>query len=469
MTQIEISRAARLDMAHVLHPWADLSRLGDEPPLVIAGGDGAHVVDDHGNRYLDAIGGMWCMTLGYGREDLAEAMSDQARRMAYYTPFGAMANEPASVLAARLAALAPGDLDRVHFTTCGSTAVESALRFVHFYFTATGRPEKHHVISRVDAYHGSTFLAASVSGKAWDRTHFKYEDGFVHLLSSPNPYRRPVGLSVEAFLDRLIEEFEQTILAIGPDKVACLIAEPILASGGVIVPPEGYHRRMFEICRRYDVLYVSDEVVTGFGRLGHFFASEARFGVVPDLLITAKGLTSGYLPLGAVLISESLVREVSGDKAGDKGVFTNGFTYSGHPVSCAVALANIDLMERDGICRHVQDVGPYFIDKLQGLRRFPIVGDVRGDHLMACVECSTGFLDDLPTLADIRIAQQVDAHCQRMGLLIRPYESLCILSPPLVITRDEVDEMVAILARGLEATQRDLERAGSHLGEVTGC
>lgn len=449
-------RAATLDMKHVLHPWADMATLGAVEPLVITGAKGARVLDAEGKSYLDAIGGMWCMTLGYGHEGLITAMTDQARRMPYYTPFGAMTSQPASELAGRLAGMAPGDLTRVHFTTGGSTAVELALRFVHYYFTATGRPQKRHIISRRDAYHGGTYLAASVSGKAWDRTYFAYEENFVHLLTSPNPSRRPAGVTVEAFCDLLIKEFEELILRLGPENVACFIAEPILASGGVIVPPQGYQRKTLDVCRKHGILDISDEVVTGFGRLGHFFASEPRFDVVPDLLVIAKGLTSGYIPLGAVMISERLVREISGANAGARGVFTNGFTYSGHPVACAVASANISFMEQERICDHVREIGPYFIQSLNKLRRRRIVGDIRGDHLMACVECSTGLTGDIPTLPEIVLAHRVDAHCQKMGLLIRPYESLCILSPPLVITRAEIDELCEILDHGLELTERDL-------------
>ncbi|MBN3758339.1 aminotransferase [Paraburkholderia sp. Tr-20389] len=437
------------DCAHVLHPWANVAALGAEAPMMLVEAEGVRVKDSQGNTYLDAIGGMWCMTVGYGRHELADAMQKQALRLPYYTPFGAMANEPAAELAARLAALAPGDLKRVHFTTCGSTAVESALRFAHYYFGATGRPAKKHIVSRVDAYHGSTYLAASVSGKQWDRTCFHYEDTFVHLLQSPNVLARPPGMSVERFCDRLVDAFERLIARVGAENIACFIAEPILASGGVIVPPDGYHQRMLEVCRRHDVLYISDEVVTGIGRLGHYFASEARFGIVPDMIVSAKGLTSGYQPLGAVLISERLLAEISGPRAYGHGVFTHGFTYSGHPVACAVALANLDLMEREGVCAHVREVGPYFQARLAELRDFPVVRDIRGDHLMACIECRTpdgsGDLDEA-----IRIAGRIDAFCQAKGLLVRPYENLCILSPPLIVSRADIDAICEILRAALE-------------------
>jgi adenosylmethionine-8-amino-7-oxononanoate aminotransferase len=460
---------ARNDMRHLLHPWANLATLGEEAPLVITDAKGTRVTDDEGRTYLDAIGGMWCVTIGYGCAEMADAIRDQAMRMPFYTPFGAMTNEPAAKLAVRLAALSPGDLDRVHLTTCGSTAVESALRFAHYYFGATGRPQKKHIISRKDAYHGSTYLAASASGKTWDRTCFQYESAFVHHLTAPNRYRKPRGVSDERFCEWLVAEFEQSIHVIGPENVACFIAEPILASGGVIVPPPGYHAAMLAVCRRHDILYISDEVVTGFGRLGHFFASEAHFGIVPDIIVTAKGLTSGYQPLGAVLISERLVQAVAGANAMPNGTFTNGFTYSGHPVACAAALANIEIMERERICDHVREVGPYFMRRLQELRRFRIVGDVRGDHLMACIECMHEEVGDIPGAADIAIAQRVDWHCQQMGLLVRPYESMCILSPPLTISHEEIDELCGILGAALAKTQHEVERGELIAEDLSSC
>lgn len=446
------------DARHVLHPWADLSALGRPESLIVCEADGVEVVDSRGRRYLDAIGGMWCVTVGYGRRELVDAMRSQAQRMPYFTPFGDISNAPATELAAVLADLAPGDLNRVHYTTCGSTAVDSAVRIAHLYFASRGLPEKRHVLSRVDAYHGSTFLAASLSGKEADRTRFQYESQWVHHLESPgyDPDTSPV--SAEQRLRELVEGMKRTITEIGPEKIACFIAEPILASGGVLVPPPGYHEATRELCRQHDILYIADEVVSGFGRLGHFFASEVRFGIVPDLLVTAKGLTSGYQPLGAVLISDRIADSLVRGADPAKPVFSNGFTYSGHPVACATALANIDVMKRDDICGHVREVGPYFIDRLRELRTSPIVWAVRGDHLMACVECRVpGEVG--PTPRNQALAQRVDSYCEEAGLLVRPYENLCILSPPLIITRADIDRIVSILADALARAEQDL-RAG---------
>lgn len=443
------------DANHLLHPWADLTALGTQNALVIKEAKGVHVFDSTGKKYLDAIGGMWCVTLGYGHEELVEAMAEQARTMAYYTPFGDVSNSPSVQLAQKLAELTPGDLNRAHFTTCGSTAIDSAVRIAHYYFAAQGKSSKRHVLSRRNAYHGSTYLAASLSGKLADRTLFQYESDFIHHLSSPEFDPDIADETAAVRLQSLVDEMEAEIVRIGADNIACFVAEPILASGGVLVPPPGYQVATRELCRKHDILYISDEVVTGFGRLGHFFASETRFGIVPDMIISAKGITSGYQPLGVVMISDRIsdtIRECAPD---EKPVFSNGYTYSGHPVVCATAVKNIEIMQRDDICGHVRDVGPYFIQRLRELTESPIVYTVRGDHLMACVECWTGE-EKGPTPRNMALAQRVDQYCEESGLLVRPYENLCIMSPPLVVERSDIDRITTILADALNRAERDL-------------
>ncbi|QFZ24629.1 aminotransferase [Saccharothrix syringae] len=443
------------DTRHVLHPWADLTVLGKQESLIISEANGVEVSDSRGKKYLDAIGGMWCVTVGYGNEELTRAIAAQALKMAYFTPFGDVSSEPAAKLAAMLAELSPGDLNRVQFTTCGSTAVESAVRIAHYYYASQGRPEKHHVLARVNSYHGSTFLAASLSGKAVDRTTFHYESDWVHHLENPVHDPDNAQVSAQERVDALTAGMEAAIARIGAGNIACYVAEPVLASGGVLVPPPGYHEAALEVCRRHDILYISDEVVTGFGRLGHFFASEAKFGIVPDMIVTAKGLTSGYQPLGAVLVSDRVANAIAEAANPEKPVFSNGFTYSGHPVACAAAIANIEIMRREDICGHVREVGPYFIRRLRELRSSPIVAAVRGDHLMACVECHVpGEVG--PTARNQAMARRVDAYCEEAGLLVRPYENLCIMSPPLVVTKGGIDRIVDIMAESLARAERDL-------------
>jgi len=446
----------------VIHPWEELETYGQNERTLISRAEGVYVFDSEGNKLIDGPGGMWCVNVGHGRQEIADAAARQMSRMTYCSPW-ALANAPAARLAERLSALAPGDLNNVFFTTGGSTAVDSALRFVMFYNNVLGRPEKKHIITRADAYHGSTYLAASCSGKGRDKSWFDYQTDTIHFLSSPNPYRKPQGMSDEAFGDAKANELEQKILELGADNVAAFIAEPILASGGVIVPPDGYHRKCLAVCRRHDVIYISDEVVTGFGRLGHMFASEAEFGIVPDIITAAKGITSGYLPLGAVLISSRLLERVTGENS-RRAMFSNGFTYSGHPVACAAAMANLDILEDERILEHVRSIAPYFQARLAELKDLPIVGDVRGRGLMACVECVSSRESRNPLQLDYAIGNRIDAHCQRLGLLVRPIINMCVMSPPLVITREQIDDLAYRLRAGIEAAMADLQREGLWAG-----
>lgn len=440
------------DKKHIIHPWSDLGN--DDDPVIIESGKGIHVFDTHGNQYIDSISGMWCVNLGYGNHEMAEAIAQQCVQLAYYTPFGDMASPPSIKLAAKLSRLTPGDLNHFQFTNSGSTAVESAIRFVHYYFNCLDQPEKKHIIFRENAYHGSTYLAASLNGKKCDRSYFNYITDIVHPISDPNPFKRPAGMSIEDFCDLRVRELEEKIIELGPEKVACFIAEPVMGSGGVIVPPPGYHKKTLEICRKHEVLYISDEVVTAFGRLGHYFASEEVFGIVPDIITVAKGISSGYQPLGAAIISEKLMSRISGTAARENSYYTNGFTYSGHPVTCSAALKYLEIMERDNMNAHARDVGAYFMERLETLREFPIVGDVRGVCLMACVECVVS--DD--EQENIAVARRVDEFCQEKGLIVRPYENLCILSPPLIIDRDGVDQIIDILRASIMATMEEKQK-----------
>jgi adenosylmethionine-8-amino-7-oxononanoate aminotransferase len=324
---------------------------------------------------------------------------------------------------------------------------------VQFLNNRLGRPEKKIVLSREKAYHGSTYLAATVTGKERFKTRFDKADDLVRFLPDVNPYRRPAGMSVADWGDLKIAEFEQMIAEVGPERIAAFIAEPILCSGGVVVPPPGYHQRTHEICRRHDILYISDEVVTGFGRLGHWFASEDVFGIVPDMITCAKGLTSGYLPLGACIISDRIMERMTGPD--EDVMFSNGYTYSAHPVSCVAALKNIEIFEKEGILEHVREVTPHFQARLQALRKFNIVGDVRGMGLLGCIE---GRPDNSGTglEAERRLGTLLDEACEKRGLLVRPLINMAVFSPPLVITLAEIDEMFDILEEALTEVTKAL-------------
>ena len=450
MSKLSNSAAAirDYDNRHYLHPWDAMWLRGEADRTISARAEGIYVYDPAGKRLIDGPGGMWCSQIGYGRREMADAVAEQIMQLSYHSPWNT-ASEPSAVLAKKLADIAPGDLNNVFFVTGGSTAVDSAVRFMHFFNNRLGRPDKKIVLAHEKAYHGSTFLAASLTGKERNRSWLDMDRSRTRFLPDVNPALRPPGTDLEAWCDAKIADFENAIAELGADRVGAFIAEPILASGGVIIPPSGYHRRCLEICRAHDILYISDEVVTGFGRLGHWFASEDAFGIAPDMITCAKGLTSGYLPLGACLISDRLMEQVSGPEHGDV-LFSNGYTYSGHPVSCAAALRNIEIFEREGLLEHVRAVSPRFLDRLHALRESPIVGDTRGIGLVGCVEGR--FSGDGDRLAlDREFGSRIDRKCEELGLIVRPLVNMCVFSPPLVITEAQIDEMFDILERAIHS------------------
>lgn len=445
------------DRRHHLHPWQHFDSFQQEGALLIDRGEGCRVIDVDGRSYFDAVGGLWCTNIGLGREEMADAIAAQVRKLAYANPFTDMGNGPAAELAARLAGLAPGDIDHVIYTCGGGTAVDTAVRLALFYQRCRGKPAKRHFIVRDHAYHGSTYMAASLTGKDRIPEH-EYQTENVHFVSCPNPYRVPEAMSEAAFCDFLVDELEKKILEIGPDRVCAFFAEPIMGAGGVIVAPEGYHARTRSLCARYDILYVADEVVTAFGRLGHWFASEGEFGIQPDIITCAKGLTSGYLPLGACLFSDRIFRTIS---EGDPDrLFAHGFTYAGHPVACAAALKNLEIIEREKLMDNVVDVGAYFERRLQDLEDLPIVGNVRGRKLMMCVE----FVADRATKETfpvaLNIGKRVSNRCERMGLLIRSIVHLNIMSPGFTLTRSDVDFVVDTLRQGIVEVIDELRDEG---------
>jgi putrescine aminotransferase len=447
------------DRRHVIHPYANYQKFSEEGSVIYAEGHGHFIGDSEGRQYLDGIAGLWCVNIGHGNSEIAAYMATQAGKLAYYNTFEDASSPPAAELAAKLAEICPGDLNRVFFSSGGSVANDSAVKIIHYYFNMLGKPNKKKVISRDLAYHGSTYLAHALTGIRSTHIGFDVARDLVHYVSAPYPYRRPEYMSEEAFCDFLIQELEDKILELGPDQVACFIAEPILGAGGVIVPPKGYQRRTAEVCKKYDVMYISDEVVTAFGRLGHMIASRDVFEVQPDVLVLAKGISSGYIPLGATVVSEKIYDVISRPKA-DNPYFSHGFTYSGHALACGVGLKNIEIMERDGFCAHVQAWGPYFVQQLKTLEDLPIVGEVRGSHYMLALE----YVQDKQTKAffhdDHTIGKRVYYHCKNRGLILRPIGPLNVLSPPLTYDKAAIDQTVDIVRQSILATMDDLTKAG---------
>ena len=455
VTEIEI--AEELARKHLVQPWPMAGSIGDEVRNIVMNGDGIYIHDEKGRKLIDGPAGMWCTNVGHRNKALADVMHSQAMALSYNSPWYT-SNTPSAKLAARIAHHAPGDLSHVYFTTGGSTAVESALRFVQFYNNVRGLDGKKKFICREDGYHGSTYLSASLNGTMRSRNWMDFADELIIRVSSPNPFRRPAEMSVEGFCDHLVAEFEAAIVEHGAENIAAFVGEPIMASGGVIVPPEGYLKRIRELCTKHEILFIADEVVTAFGRLGHMFASKEVFDIEPDIITFAKGVTSGYFPLGGMVVSARLMQELRSSNH-PEAMYAHGLTYSSHPVGCAVALKNMDLLEA-GLLQHTTEIAPYFLEKLKTLEDLELVGEVRGKGLMVCIECVGDKKSKNPIRLDTEVGARIDRHCQELGLLVRPLIHMCVMSPPLIINREQIDEMTAILRLGIERTMSDLRSEG---------
>ena len=445
MTKPEANSAWAKDRDHVLHPYTDFATFKDEGSQVIDRAEGMYVTDTEGNRLLDGIAGLWCVNIGHGRQEMAKAISDQVLQMQYYNPFGHSTNAPAAELGYWLAQHAPGTLNHVYYTTGGSTANDAAIRLVHYYFTMRGLHRKKKIISRNEAYHGATYVAAELTGIHATKNSFdKVAENIIHHVSAANMYAKPDDMSEDAYCDFLVKEFEDRIEQLGPDNVAAFIAEPVMGAGGVLVAPKGYHRRMWEVCKRHDMLYIADEVVTAFGRLGEWFASETLFDYQPDILVSAKGITSGYIPLGVTLISDGIYDVISRPQC-EGGVFSMGLTYFGHPVACAAALKNIEIIERDNLLENARKAGGYLQQVAQRLSALAEVGDVRGYGLMLAVDLVADQQTKAAFPATARIGERVFRSCLEQGVIVRPVGDRIILSPPLIIDKGECDTIISTL------------------------
>jgi len=439
---------------HLVHAFSDLHSLQSEGArTVISQAEGAYVFDEQGNKFLDGMAGLWCVNVGHGRQEIIDAIADQLQTLDYFSTFYNLTHPTAAELANKLAELAPGNLNRVYFGNSGSVANDSAIRIIHYYFNRLGQPNKKKILSRIGAYHGSTHLAIAMTTPAY-RAGWDSADELVHFLSNPCPYRRPDGMSEAEFCDFLIDELERDIEKVGADRIACFIAEPIMGAGGVIVPPTGYHPRAANVCASNDIMMVSDEVVTSFARLGKMFASKDIFGIQPDVICTAKGLSSGYQPISATIISDAIYEVV----AAKNNKFLHGMTYSGHPACCAAALANIKLMETEHLCEHVSNVGPIFESSLKSLLDLPIVGDVRGSHFMVGLEFVADQHTKVPFEEEVLIGSRVASLAQQKGLIVRPLGHMIVLSPPLILTTSEVEFVAGVLRESIEQVIADLKR-----------
>jgi len=443
------------DVAAQLHPFTNLRRHQSEGPLVITSARGVSVYDDRGREYLEGVSGLWCTALGFGEERLVEAAARQLRRLPYYHLFGSKAHDVSIELAERLLGILPVPMSKIFFANSGSEANDGAVKLVWCYNNALGRPRKKKILSRARAYHGTTVAAASLTGLPQMHREFDLPLPQVRHADCPYYYREALpGETEEAYAARLAESLERQILREDPDTVAAFIAEPVMGAGGVLVPPRTYFERVQAVLRKYDVLLIADEVICGFGRTGRMFGIET-FDLRPDIVVMAKALSSAYLPISATAISEPIYQALvhQSDKV---GFFAHGYTYSGHPAACAVALEALRIYEERDVVAHVQRVGPRLLDGLRRLAAHPLVGDVRGVGLLAGVELVRDRVSkatfDPPGTAGMLLTARAQEH----GLIVRNLQDTIALSPPLIITAEQVDELLRRLERALEDTGREL-------------
>jgi putrescine aminotransferase len=441
-----------LDAAHALHPFTDYKALAGEGSRIITRADGAWLWDSEGQQILDGMAGLWCVNVGYGRDELAEAAARQMRDLPYYNLFFKTATPPAIELARKLAELTPPGLNHAFFTNSGSEANDTIIRLVRQFWALEGHPERCVIIGRGNGYHGSTVAATAMGGMTAMRQQGGQPLPDFHQIREPHQFRFGRDKSPEDFAREAAGWLEEAVQAIGPGRVAAFIGEPIQGAGGLIVPPPGYWAEIQRICAKYGILLIADEVICGFGRTGAWFGSQT-FDIHPDLMTLAKGLSSGYQPIAAVMVGDRVARTLI-DRGGE---FLHGFTYSGHPVACAVALENISILERERLVERVRDdVGPALMERLAALADHPLVGEVRGRGLMAGVELRPDARADLGPVPAGRIGTRCRDYCFEANVIIRAVHDTMVLSPPLVITHEQIDHLVATLTQALDRTWRDL-------------
>jgi len=450
-----------LDSAHFIHPFTDHGGLATRGARVITRADNIYVWDSEGAKILDAMSGLWCVNAGYGRKELADAAYQQMMTLPFYNSFFNTTNVPAVQLATKLASLAPKiggrSFEHVFFSSSGSESNDTNVRMVRRYWDLLGQPQRKVIISRNNAYHGSTMAGASLGGMSGmhaqgdlpipNITHIEQPHFWDHAL--PGESRADFGRRAAGWL-------EAKILEVGAHKVAAFIAEPVQGAGGVIIPPDTYWPEIQRIVDQYGILLISDEVICAFGRLGHWFAYE-KFGYRPDLVTFAKGVTSGYIPLGGVMVGDRVAKVL----IEHGGEFNHGYTYSGHPVACAVALANLELMEREGLVGRVKDdIGPYLAEQFAELKHHPLVGDAETCGFVAGLVLVKNKATKEMFDPDLSVGMICRGHCFKNGLIMRAVGDRMIIAPPLVMTHEQIDDMMVLIRGCLDATLADLRTAG---------
>ena len=445
-----------LDAAHFLHPFTDFDALAKKGARVITRAEGVYLWDSDGHRIFDAMSGLWCVNVGYGQQALIDAATRQLHELPFYNAFFQTATPPAIELAELLAEVTPPQFRHVFFAGSGSEGNDTIVRMVRRYWDLLGEPERQVIVSRRNAYHGSTMAGASLGGMAAMHAQGGLPiPGIVHI---EQPFWREHGQGMTRDEFGLVAAgwLEDMVQRVGPDKVAAFIGEPVQGAGGVIVPPATYWPEIQRICDKYGILLVSDEVICGFGRTGHWFGCETM-GARPDLMTFAKGVTSGYIPLGGVMVGERVARVLI-ERGGE---FNHGYTYSGHPVACAVGIANIRLVRELGLVERVRDVlGPQLAHAYQGLAEHPLVGEAETCGMMGALQLVKDKARGTAFPSELEVGMVCRGHCFREGLIMRAVGDRMIVAPPLVTTPAQLDEMVALIRRCLDLTLDEVRRRG---------
>ena len=440
------SENAAADIAAHFHSFTNLATHPEVGPLVITKGDGVFVEDDRGNRYLEAVSALWCASLGFSNERLAKAGCEALRGLPYYHTFTGRSNPAVIALANKLLSIAPVPMSKVFFANSGSEANDSAVKLIWYYHNAIGKPEKKKIIARRNAYHGVTVASASLSGLVTNHRDFDLPIHNILHTDCPHYFRyAEPGESEEDFATRLADNLEKLILEEGPETVAAFFAEPVMGAGGVLTPPATYFEKVQKVLAKYDVLLVADEVVCGYGRTGEMFGS-TTFGMKPDILTTAKGLSSGYAPISAVMVNEKVYAPIARN-SGTIGTFGHGFTYSGHPVSCAIALETLKIYEEDNVVSHVQSLMPQFWKALRSYEGRKYVGEVRGVGLVAAIELYADPENRTSFDPAVKAGARLVEIGLTQGLIVRALGDTIVFCPPLIITAEELDELFARFER----------------------
>lgn len=443
-----------LDAAHHMHPFSTQSGFAKKGARVITRAKGTRLWDSEGAEILDAMAGLWCVNIGYGRDELAEAAYRQMKELPYYNTFFQTTHVPVIALSQRLAELAPGDLNHVFYAGSGSEANDTNIRMARFYWAQKGKPNKNIIISRKNAYHGSTLGAMSLGGMSGMHAQGGVVQN-VHHIDQPNWWSEGGDMSPEDFGIERAQQLEKAILELGEDRVAAFIAEPIQGAGGVIVPPSTYWPELKRICDKYEILLIADEVICGFGRTGNWFGSET-VGIQPHIMTIAKGLSSGYAPIGGSIVCDEVAEVVGGDE------FNHGYTYAGHPVSCSVALENLRILDEESIVtRAREEIAPYLKEKFESLTEHPMVGEAKIVGLMGSIaltphkESRAAFASDAGT-----VGYMVRERCFANNLIMRHVGDRMIISPPLVISKEDVDLLIARAWQSLDEAMVQVKAEG---------